>query len=123
MNLIIAGGRDFDDYDLLSRELDYLLSKTPKEIITIFVGGAKGTDTLGFIYAWNNKIDYRVFMADWTVHGKKAGILRNQQMLDAGATHLVAFWDKKSRGTADMIDRAKKAGIMVRVFYYNQEEK
>ena len=121
MNLIIAGERDFDDYALLCKSLDHLLKNTDKSTITVFSGQAKGADYLGERWAKskNPRILIRQFPADWDKHGKKAGILRNQEMLDAGASHLVAFWDKSSRGTKDMIDRATKAGIVVRVVDYS----
>ncbi|RTL04179.1 DUF2493 domain-containing protein [Candidatus Dependentiae bacterium] len=120
MNLIIAGGRDFDDYYLLCQSLDHLLKNTDRSMITVFSGQAKGADYLGerWAKAQSPRIPIRWFPANWDKHGKKAGILRNQEMLDAGATHLIAFWDGKSRGTNDMITRAKRAGIQVRVINY-----
>ena len=122
MNLIIAGGRDFDNWPLLCESLDHILKKTPMSTITIFCGMAKGADNMGMLYATMNYIPVRRFPADWDTHGKKAGILRNQEMIDAGATHLVAFWDQKSKGTADMIKRAIKAGLAVRVVKYEPKE-
>lgn len=134
MNLIIAGGRDFTDYNLLCQSLDHLLKNTDKSMITVFCGKARGADSLGEDYATERGIRVKPFPADWdditvegaviktTRAGKKynarAGILRNQEMLDAGATHLVAYWDGKSKGTSDMISRAKRAGIQVRVINY-----
>jgi hypothetical protein len=122
MNLIIAGGRDFDNWHLLWESLERILKDTDKSTITVFCGMAKGADTLGKQYALLNNIPVKLFPADWDTHGKKAGILRNQEMIDAGATHLVAFWDQKSRGTADMIKRATKAGLAVRVVKYEPKE-
>lgn len=64
-------------------------------------------------------IRYEVFRADWDKHGKAAGPIRNQEMLDNGkADALVAFWDGKSPGTKDMIRRAKRKGIKVKVVYF-----
>ena len=122
MNLIIAGGRDFDDYPLLCKSLDHLLKNTDKSTITVFSGQAKGADSLGEQYAKQRHIPVKHFPADWDKHGKKAGILRNQEMLDAGASHLVAFWDGVSKGTADMVNRATKAGLHIRVVKYEAKE-
>lgn len=138
MNLIIAGGRDFDNWHLLWESLERILKDTDKSTITIFCGMAKGADTLGKQYALLNNIPVKPFPADWdnldapgaviktTKSGKKynskAGILRNQEMIDAGATHLVAYWDQKSKGTADMIKRATKSGLAVRVVKYTPKE-
>ena len=57
-----------------------------------------------------------VIPADWKKHGRAAGPIRNQQMLDEGkADVVVALWDGKSRGTLDMIQRATEAGVPVRI--------
>jgi hypothetical protein len=117
MNLIIAGGRDFDNYSYLEKVLNHLLSRTDKETITIFCGKAKGADSLGERYALHNGIRVREFPADWNTHGKRAGILRNIEMGDE-ATHLVAFHDTVSRGTKQMIDYAEKKGLVVKVYNY-----
>lgn len=138
MNLIIAGGRDFDDYFLLDKSLTWFLKNVDKSTITVFSGKAQGADSLGEHWVKCKGISVKPFPADWdnldapgavikiTKSGKKynskAGILRNQEMLDAGATHLVAYWDQKSKGTADMIKRAAKAGLAVRVVKYEPKE-
>ena len=116
MNLIVAGGRDFTNYKLLKEKLDFLLSNTDKEEVTILCGKAKGADSLGERYANENEIDVWEYPADWS-KGKQAGYLRNAQMADDG-THLVAFWNGGSRGTKHMIDLATKKGLIVRVVRY-----
>lgn len=117
MNLIVAGGRDFTNYRLLKEKLDFLLSNTDKEEVTILCGKAKGADSLGERYANENDIDVWEYPANWDKHGKSAGYLRNADMADDG-THLVAFWDEVSKGTKHMIDLATKKGLIVRVIKY-----
>lgn len=51
--------------------------------------------------------------ADWEKHGKAAGPLRNQEMVDLGADVCLAFPMPDSRGTRDCIRRARAAGIPV----------
>jgi hypothetical protein len=116
MNLIVAGGRDFTDYHLLKTKLDFLLSNTDKEEVTILCGMARGADLLGKRYADENEIDVWEYPADWT-KGKQAGYLRNSDMAD-NATHLVAFHDGASKGTKHMIDLATKKGLVVRVIKF-----
>lgn len=117
MNLIVAGGRDFTNYRLPKEKLDFLLSNTDKEEVTILCGKAKGADSLGERYANENNIDVWEYLANWEKHGKSAGYLRNSDMADAG-THLVAFHNGISRGTKHMIDLATKKGLVVRVIKY-----
>ncbi|MEM9067135.1 MAG: hypothetical protein AAGE52_01475 [Myxococcota bacterium] len=60
-----------------------------------------------------------VFRARWEAHGRKAGPLRNQQMVDAARMEsdvIVYAWPLgESRGTRDCMRRAKAAGFEVRV--------
>lgn len=116
MNLIVAGGRDFTNYKLLKEKLDFLLSNTDKEEVTILCGMARGVDLLGKRYADQNEIDVWEYPADWSL-GRQAGYLRNSDMADEG-THLVAFHNGISRGTKHMIDLATKKGLVVRVVKY-----
>jgi UDP-N-acetylmuramoylalanine-D-glutamate ligase len=53
-----------------------------------------------------------VYPADWKLHGKSAGHIRNQQMLDESKPDIVIAFPG-GRGTANMIKRAKKAGVEV----------
>jgi predicted Rossmann fold nucleotide-binding protein DprA/Smf involved in DNA uptake len=115
IKVIIAGSRDFDDYDLLERTMDDLFGN---EEIQIISGGAKGADRLGEHYAAENGLKVFVFGADWDRYGKQAGAIRNKKMAQAG-THLVAFWDGKSKGTKMMIDFAGEKGIKINVIQFN----
>ena len=110
--VIIAGSRDFNDYDLLSTKCDFLFSqKKPTKIIS---GCANGADKLRIRYAKDNGIEVLEFPADWDKHGKSAGYIRNTEMLKY-ADALIAFWDGKSKGTKHMISIAKKKDIQTRV--------
>jgi len=113
--VIIAGGRDFANYPLLRRKCDvFFQHKRPSAILS---GEAKGADSLGALYAGQNGIPVLKYPADWKKYGRRAGMIRNQQML-ADADALVAFWDGISRGTCNMIAIAREAGIPVRVVPY-----
>lgn len=110
--IIIAGSRDFNNYELLKNKLDSLLAN--KNDIEIVSGTCNGADLLGERYGLENNYPINRFPADWDKFGKRAGPLRNEQMAD-NTDALVAFWDGKSRGTNDMIENAKKRGLLVRV--------
>jgi len=100
--VIIAGGRDFDDYQMLENNCNHLLKdKFPD--IEIVSGKARGADRLGERYAENYLLDVKEFPADWDIHGKAAGYIRNKQMGEYSDA-LIAFWDMKSKGTKNMID-------------------
>lgn len=118
--VIIAGGRDFDDYEYMSTKLNELF-KDPNtfnnKTIKVISGMAKGADFLAIRYADENKLTKILFPANWRVYPRIAGFLRNNDMLSI-ATHLIAFWDGKSSGTKHMIEIAQMKGIPVWVFEY-----
>ena len=116
---IVCGGRDFNKSDLLDRALNYYLNKYPR--VEIVSGHARGADALGETYAICHNRPCRTFPADWNKYGKRAGYIRNKQMLDYAVQEtpfVIAFWDGKSRGTKMMIDLAVEAGVAVRVVRY-----
>jgi hypothetical protein len=85
---------------------------------TIISGGAAGADSLAERYATYWDIQITVVKPDWEKHGKVAGFIRNQEMIDLVPDMVIAFWDGKSKGTADIINRAKKAKIKTLIVYY-----
>lgn len=117
MKIIIAGGRDFSDYDKLCKEVDFALSKCEISRVEIVSGAAKGADSLGEKYARDHGIKLKQFSADWEKYGKAAGYKRNSEMGNY-ADALIAFWDGKSKGTFNMINIANKKGLQVRIVKY-----
>lgn len=118
--VIIAGGRDFEDYEFMCEKLNNLFYNSTSfkmRDIKIISGMAKGADTLAIRYADEHKLTKILFPANWKLYPRTAGFLRNEDMLCI-ATHLIAFWDGKSSGTKHMIDIAQEKGIPVWVFNY-----
>ena len=113
MKVIVAGCRDFTDYDLLCAKLDFLfVNKAP--CIEIVCGEARGADSLGKRYAQSKGYPVLSYPADWKKYGKSAGIRRNKEMAMA-ADALVAFWDGKSKGTFNMINTMRRLGKPVKI--------
>lgn len=128
MKLIIAGSRNFDDYEFLKIMCDYIIKENDLHVTEIVSGKAPGADRLGERYAFEKGIKIIPFPASWddidgkpeseiktNKQGKKywklAGFHRNTQMLDYG-DRLIIFWDFKSLGTKHMVEEAKKRGII-----------
>lgn len=113
MKTIVAGGRQFQNYLLMKASLNPLI------ITEIVSGAAKGADQMGEWYAKEHNIPVRKFPAHWDLYGKSAGIRRNIEMA-AYADQLVAFWDRKSRGTKHMIEHFSYAhrNKPISVVYY-----
>jgi len=115
MKVIIAGGRDFKDYEYLSTCCDKYLSKQTE--IEIVSGAANGADKLGERYAKEKGYPISSHQADWDRYKKSAGYIRNKEMAEY-ADALIAFWDGKSKGTKHMIDLARELGLKVRIISY-----
>lgn len=101
MKLAIIGSRTFNDYGVLKKECDNLIIE---EIIS---GGAKGADSLGEKYAIENNIKFTIFKPDWKKYGKRAGFLRNIDIINSSDS-VLAFWDGNSKGTQHSINLAHK---------------
>lgn len=115
MRVIIAGGRNFNDYEFLKTKCNHILQN--QDEVIIISGGAKGADALGERYAKERGYTLESFPAKWGEYGKKAGMIRNTEMAD-NSDSLIAFWDGKSKGTKHMIDTATKKQLPVRVIRY-----
>ena len=131
--IIIAGGREFNDYELLRKTLNEYFESTlnVEPVVTergslcieIISGGAKGADSLGEKYAEEYRIPVIRYPADWKKYGRAAGPKRNEEMARAAATDgisgvLFAFWNGTSSGTANMIKTAEKYKLDVKVILY-----
>lgn len=107
--VIIAGSRYFNDYGLLCRVCDRILKnkQAANEEIIIISGHCYGADLLGELYAKERKYSCEIYPARWAERGKKAGPERNKLMASK-ADALIAFWNRRSRGTEGMIELARE---------------
>jgi len=106
---LVCGGRDFTDWQFMREKLKVLL-KTDWMFILVH-GDCRGADRLAAGWAKACELIVEAHPADWDTYGKKAGSIRNQEMLDSGIDGVVAFTG--GVGTADMVDRARAAGVLV----------
>ena len=117
--VIIAGSRYYDDYNRLVAACDQFLARELHDStcsIVVLVGGATGADSLGVQYAKEKNLKVEVHEADWGVHGRAAGPIRNAEMADV-ADALIAFpkAGEANKGTLSMIKMARRKGLLVHV--------
>lgn len=116
MKILVCGSRTFDNRLALDTVLNgfwWPTDASRREALTIISGGAAGADAMAERWADAHVgVAFRKFSADWKLHGKAAGPIRNQLMLEESEPHLViAFVNKpleRSKGTADMVRRARQ---------------
>lgn len=121
MILFIGGSRNFVDYELLERSTNHFIEHHPNLDLEIVSGGARGADELGEMYADAHDIPKDIKYADWDNFGKRAGYIRNKEMVDK-ITHALIFWDGASIGTSNMIKLCRERGICGVVIQYIQGE-
>lgn len=118
MNIIIAGGRDFNNYEFLKEKCSNVINSFLfKDDIKLVSGKAKGADTLGENFAKEFNYQLLEYPANWNEYGKSAGYIRNEEMAKISQV-LIAFWDGKSKGTKHMINLAKKYNLEIYIFNY-----
>lgn len=112
MRVLVCGDRNWTDPSPIMLELIKLEGET-----TIVHGAARGADTLGGLAAEFLGMNVEAHPAKWQEYGRAAGPIRNQEMLDSGLDLVLAFHENisSSKGTKDMIRRAKKDGIPIKL--------
>lgn len=105
--VLVCGGRGYTD----AARIAEVIGIFDPQAVTIVHGNARGADRTAANVALTLGFDVEAHPADWEEYGNAAGPIRNQAMLDTGVDLVVAF--PGGRGTADMTDRAKRAGVPV----------
>jgi hypothetical protein len=119
MNIGVVGSRSFHDYDELKKILDSEIKHArlykPDRKVRIVSGGARGADTLARRYAYSREdVEYTEHRPDWKKYGRKAGIVRNFEVIK-NSGRIIAFWNGKSKGTKHVITAARQIGKHVKV--------
>lgn len=108
--IVICGSREgFDQV-----QVDLEMASLPDDAMVI-TGGARGVDRLAHSAAERFGFQTEVIHAEWERHGKKAGYLRNVEMLNREPDRVIAFWDGKSKGTLHTITEARRRSIPVQI--------
>lgn len=113
--VLITGSRDWTDASAVWNALR-ALKEYLDEPITVVHGGAKGADTIADTMAKRLGMTVEVHRPDWDTHGKKAGFLRNSEMVESGADFCLAFIKNNSKGATMCARLAEKANIPVQYF-------
>lgn len=112
--ILVCGSRLWSD----PKPIAWMLAGISQRMgeITVVHGGAKGADHLAGVVAEKLEFDVDVYPAEWDTHGKAAGPIRNQKMLDSGVDIVLAFkadfdHSLKTGGTEHMVRIARAANV------------
>lgn len=113
MKLVIAGSR-YGHFTL--DDVRNAISRNIEGPVTLVISGtATGVDRLGELWALENDIPVKLMPAEWHIHGRRAGFIRNEQMAEE-ADVVLCLWDGQSAGTRHMIAAAKVRNIPTYVY-------
>lgn len=115
MRILITGSRDWDDEQLIEDALEFWSELATGQQTTLISGACPtGADAIAEKLAerWGWTIERHP--ADWSTHGKRAGYLRNKEMVDSKPDLCVGFVKNNSRGATMTLRLAEEAGIPTR---------
>lgn len=118
--ILVCGGRAYDDrervYRILDKAVEGINGSGRTWNIRLIHGAAKGADSLAAKWAAERGIDSISYPADWDTYGKRAGFIRNKQMLDEGKPNAVIAFPG-GVGTRMMVQLAKRVGVPVKEYF------
>lgn len=116
MRIIVTGSRHWMSPNAVYLAIENEIASD--ESVTIVHGGCPtGADSAAATWVWYEaEARQEIFHADWAAHGRRAGPIRNAEMIKAGADVVLAFPLPGGRGTQHAIKLAREAGIPVKVW-------
>lgn len=117
MKIAIIGSRTLTNYQLIIDTLEPYKNK----ITHVVSGGAFGADELGERWAKENGKETLIFFPDWDKYGKKAGYIRNEDIIK-NCDGCIAFWDGESKGTQHSMNLCKKFNKPLKIIQFSKEE-
>lgn len=123
MRILITGSRDWPFERQLCNTLNEYRDKTIKGLGErhILVSGAcpTGADAMAEAYAKDVGWIVERYPANWSTYGKRAGFIRNAEMVEMGADLCIAFIYNQSKGATMTAKLAERAGIPTRIIQSN----
>ncbi|WP_326827340.1 SLOG family protein [Streptomyces sp. NBC_01751] len=119
MRILVTGSRDWEDAETIEREIFralYEMKCPPAEAVLIHGACPTGADQMAHEYAHRTGMHIIIRPAKWERYGKRAGYLRNVELIDAEPDICLAFIRNGSRGATMTAHLAETAGIETRIF-------
>lgn len=117
MRVLVCGSREWNEPEVVSAFVGGFFGELcvpGADDLVVIEGGARGADRAAAEFAKRNPATVRLeeYPAKWDEYGKRAGMVRNKQMLDEGKPDVVLAFGY-GRGTDMMVDLALAAGLPV----------
>lgn len=116
--IVVIGSKDFNNYELLKRELRLMLSNVDN--VQLLTSDLKGTNKLIAQYSIETNTNFLNYGIDWNRFKGRAPYIVNARMLkDAKA--LIVFTDGFCKVSQNAIDIANKNDIKVHVVHFKSK--
>lgn len=114
--VLVTGSRDWTDAAVIEKALDDLLAECGSLIV--IHGNARGADRIAASWAIRRHIEgfdvtCETHLPHWELYGRRAGPIRNAEMVKSGADLCLAFIKDKSPGATGCARLAEDAYIPV----------
>lgn len=122
IRVLVTGSRDWVDRDRISNAFQTYqlqlesLGLDPAEVVLVSGACPTGADRMAEEIAAQLFWEVELHPADWDRYGKRAGFLRNKEMVDSGVEVCFAFVRNHSRGASMTVDLCRKAGVPLNLF-------
>lgn len=125
--VLVTGSRNWPDPQEVSRALDEAWVYSGGFMVVVHGHCPTGADAQAESWAaWMRSRGHLVkserYPADWKRFGKRAGVIRNAEMVKLGADRCLAFIYNGSKGASHTRDLAKKTGIPTTTYIENGTE-
>lgn len=106
--VIVTGGRAYQYREIVEEWLSKTRRKHP-DLLVVHGNCPTGSDHFAREWCEREGVPHEPHDAQWNDYGPKAGPIRNSEIVDLGASGLIAF--PGGNGTDDCVNKAKRAGI------------
>lgn len=116
MRILVTGSRDWVDESVIYDALLEAVENVSEDVVLVSGACPTGADRIAEMFAESQGWTVERHFADWETHGRKAGPIRNSQMVRKGADIVIAFPLGESRGTRGCVKMAEKARLEIKIF-------
>lgn len=117
LTILVSGSRDWHDETVIYGALDEICTlwgvTSANDVLVVHGACPTGADHIADMWAKYRGVRTETYPADWQQYGKRAGYLRNKDMVDRGADVALVFNKNNSKGTSMLRDLAVNAGINI----------
>jgi len=115
--LLVTGSRNWQDEAIIRDALlaQWVAWGKPRDAVLV-VGGANGADEIAASLWERGGFTVETYPADWDNLGKRAGMVRNAEMISSGVDAALAFQTGDTPGTRHCATAAQKAGVPTTIF-------